>query len=208
MEKTVHQGWTKEGAGERYSKRRWRSTRAENRDPRLVSRLIRDHASLPAGALCLDAPSGTGRLRTTLEESRLSYFGAEISGDMLRSTDEARCVRADVNQLPFRDDTFDLVVCCRLLHHLQDPAARRTLLAELVRVSSNLVVLSFWDAGSWHALRRRRGWRRPRHADHRTPITRLELEGHLDAVGARVLGYRHSLRFVSPQAFAAARKIT
>lgn len=125
---------------------------------------------------------------------------------MLRAGDPSGCVRADATALPFADDTFDAVVCCRLLHHLASRDERRALVGELVRVSSNLLVLSFWDEASWHAVRRRRGWRRARHADHRCPISRRELTALLDEAGAEVLGARHSFRFVSPQAFVAARK--
>lgn len=202
----VARGWSEAGSGARYRGRRWRSKRAERRDPRLVAALIARYGNEIDAGYILDIPSGTGRLRGVLESWGPSYVGAELSEDMLRAGDPRGCVRADAASLPFPDDTFAAVVCCRLLHHLPTREERRSLLRELVRVSSDLLLVSFWNSTSWHALRRRRGWRRARHADHRCAISRHELTALLDEAGADVLGLRHSLRFVSPQAFVVARK--
>ena len=48
-------------------------------------------------------------------------------------------VCGDVLSMPFADDSFDLVFCSNLLHHVSDPAAA---VLEMTRVSSRYVVLS------------------------------------------------------------------
>jgi SAM-dependent methyltransferase len=125
----------------------------------------------------------------------LAAFAAPSSGERLRG---------DLFALPFATGSFDAVVCCRLLHHLREPEELRRALAELVRASAELVVASFWDAGSLPALRRRvvPGARPPRrHAHPRVLVTTLLAE-----LGADVLEFRADLRFFTRQTFFVACK--
>lgn len=200
--------WTDGGAGTHYETDRWTSRARRERDPRLVRALLEGALVRPVGAAprILDVPCGTGRLVPTLATlGRVT--GVDVSRPMLLASGRAGArgrVCADVRQLPFVDDTFDVVVCCRLLHHLRDEAEAGRVLRELVRVSQDLVVVSFWDAGSLAAWRRRvwPGARPPR----RVARPRERLATLLEDAGARVLAWRHSLRFVSRQAFVLARK--
>ncbi len=132
-------------------------------------------------------------------------LGVDVSRAMLEQ-DEGLRVQASAWALPFASDSFGTVVCCRLLHHLTEPERRASLIRELVRVSSDLVLASFWDAASLHAWRRRLGLRRGRHPDRRTAVALRVLRAEFEAAGAEILEVRHSLRFVSCQAFLAARK--
>jgi SAM-dependent methyltransferase len=109
-----------------------------------------------------------------------------------------------VEELPFRDDSFDAVVCCRLLHHFAERDSLARALAELVRVSRDLVVASFWDAHSLPALRR--AFLPGRRVPRRIARTRADLAAAVAAAGADVVGWKHSLRFVSRQTFLVARK--
>lgn len=56
---------------------------------------------------------------------------------------------ASIYALPWADDAFDLVVCCEVLEHLEDPAAG---LAELARVSARFVLLSTPWEPTWRLL--------------------------------------------------------
>jgi len=192
--------WRSPEVAARYATGRFATARARERDPRLVRRLLRRAGEDLAGARVLDVPCGTGRLAPLFAESR-STLGADVSVEMLRRAPPPRVV-ADAASLPFADGSFELVVCCRLLHHLDPVAELPAVIAELVRVSSGLVLASFWDSASLPAWRRRLG-RRARSA--RRPIAKRELESCFDAAGARVVDYAHSARFLSMQAFAAAR---
>jgi len=202
---TVREKWRAPESGERYEGARWSSAGKRGRDPRLVSALLARHLR-GRGGLVLDAPCGTGRLGAALASFGRTY-GVDVSPSMLREA-RASGVRAlvlgDVEHLPFRDGAFDAVVCCRLLHHLDERAQLARVLAELVRVSRELVVASFWDAHSLPA------WRRAllpsRRAPRRFARPRAELVELLEGAGAEVVGWKHSLRFVSRQAFVVARK--
>ena len=196
--------WSGEGAGRRYADSRWRSARAEARDPLLVRRILSRHGVPLEGTLVLDAPCGTGRLHPVLSPGGARYLGVDLSPTMLAEHPAARrCVRASIERLPLRDRSVDLVVCCRLLHHLAEEAARRALVAELARVSARHLLLSFWDAASWPALRRRLGLRAP---GGRAPIAKGHLRELLAGEGFELVGFEHSFRFLSMQAFAIAAR--
>ena len=209
--KQVSSKWTRPDAGRHYVSGRFRSARARDRDPRLVARLLREHgvgsdaAVKPAGLL--DVPCGTGRLSSVLAATGVPITSVDVASPMLAALpDTARRVQASAAELPFADRSFDVVVCCRLLHHLQTPEDLQRVIGELVRVSSRLVIASFWDAGSLPAWRVRVGLKasegpRGRRARARAEIARLFTEA-----GAAPTGFAHSFRFLSQQAFVCARR--
>jgi hypothetical protein len=99
-----------------------------------------------------------------------------------------------------------VVVSCRLLHHLGDGEAVRSVVNELTRVSYKLVIASFFDAASLPALRRRVGLRRSEGPRGKHSLSKRSLRKMFEAAGAEVIGFHHSFRFVSQQAFVVAQK--
>lgn len=205
----VSDGWATPEAALRYARERFRSQRAERRDLRLVERLLRRHGPVGVFPRVLDVPHGSGRLGPLLERCSATWVGLDASPAMLAAAraraPRAPLLRGSAAALPFADSSFDLVLCCRLLHHLEPEPELRLVLGELVRVSRGLLAASFWDAGSWQGWRRRCGLRPD--ASGRRPIAKRRLEELLEAAGARVLGYAHGLRHVSLQTFFLARKL-
>lgn len=205
----VRARWQSEDAGARYAIRRFRDPRAALRDPMLVERILDLHGVRPSLKPVLDVPCGTGRLRGVLERRGMRYVGADVSSTMLAeaaSDVDAALVLADAERLPFAEDSFDVVVCCRLLHHLQDEDVLESVVRELVRVSSRMVIASFWDSGSWHAWRRRVGLRRGEGPSGRRAVSKRVLRRVFDESGAGIVDFHHSFRFVSQQTFAVAIK--
>lgn len=201
--------WQDAGAGRHYASGRFKSARAALRDPMLVERILARHAPRPALEPVLDVPCGTGRLRPILERRGLRYVGADVSPVMLGEAREGgtpSLVQASVARLPFHDASFDVVVCCRLLHHLHEPEELAVAVNELTRVARRLVVASFWDAASLHAWRRRVGLKRSEGPRGRRAIHKRTLTALFDAAGAEVIEFHHSFRFVSQQAFVVAQK--
>ena len=110
----------------------------------------------------------------------------------------------DIACLPFADRSFDAVVCCRLLHHLEREQELAPIVSELVRVSRSLVVVTYWDSAALPAWRRRLlpSTRPPRRFAH----PRATLEQLFERAGAPVIDRAWSLRFVSRQAYLVARR--
>ncbi|WP_406815690.1 class I SAM-dependent methyltransferase [Mycobacterium sp. M23085] len=96
----------------------------------------------PAGAQILDIPSGGGFAFRGLRPGQdCRYVAADISSDMLRRAhsratqlgvaDLMEFTEADITDLPFQDNTFDLALTFNGLHCLPDP---RAAVVELARV--------------------------------------------------------------------------
>lgn len=96
----------------------------------------------------LDAGGGTGKLALTMAASARSTTVCDFSLPMLRRCrEEAReagiglaLAAAGLEALPFRDRAFDVVVCSRVLMHLED---WRRGLGELCRVTRRHLVVDF-----------------------------------------------------------------
>ena len=93
----------------------------------------------------LDIGTGPGQIVLKLARrlTRWKFIGVDRSPNMIAqgiavlgpAVDLAGRVHfhgADANQIPFRDGSFDLVVCNSVLHHLAEP---QKLLAEIARVT-------------------------------------------------------------------------
>lgn len=198
--------WAGAGAGERYATQRFRAGRARERDPRIVDGILREHG---VRGRVLDVPCGAGRLGGVLAQHARQLVGADVSRAMLeqaRAADHLVLVCADAQNLPFADRSFDVVVCCRLLHHLRERAQLERVVAELARVSDRLIVASFWDSASLPAWRLKLGLKRGEGPRGRSAIARGDLERAFVAAGARAVEYRHSFRFVSQQTFVVAER--
>ena len=61
---------------------------------------------------------------------------------------------ADIYQLPFENGQFDLVVCCEVMEHLNEPARG---VAEIARVSSGCLLVSTPREPLWRMLNLARG---------------------------------------------------
>ena len=93
----------------------------------------------------LDIGTGPGQIVLKLARrlTRWKFVGVDRSPNMIAQgiasltpavelTGRVHFDVADGHQLPFRDGTFDLVVCNSVLHHIAEP---QKLLAEIVRLS-------------------------------------------------------------------------
>ncbi len=113
------------------------------------SRVALEPLGLPSRKRLLDVGCGTGELSAVLAvESPGEVVGCDVDSRLLSvaSTDAGiPAVTGDALQLPFPDNSFDLVVCQALLINLPDPVAA---LEEFARVSSDLVAAVEPDNGA------------------------------------------------------------
>lgn len=113
---------------------------------RLIDGFYRELRSVvePLGAeSLLDAGCGEGETLARLGTLPPRIAAVDISPEAVEFTAarhpdiEARC--ESVTELPFDDDSFDLVLCLEVLEHIPEPA---TALAELARVAGERLVVS------------------------------------------------------------------
>ena len=106
---------------------------------------IMQSLSLRQSSVVLDAGCGTGLLFQHLAEGTELITGTDISEGLLqkaRKRAQPYCntalIQADVDNMPFLDETFDAVLAITLLQNMPDPEAT---LAEFSRVSKQSALL-------------------------------------------------------------------
>lgn len=123
------------------------------RDRRLVEKAVRDTGHIER---ILDVPCGTGRLIRSLASRVPHSVGADISLDMIEFSRLStpvkgglkgllEYVQCDAKYLPFGNDTFDVVISGRFLHHLfhLPQPDRLQVMREFARVSRRWVLGDF-----------------------------------------------------------------
>lgn len=93
----------------------------------------------------LDAGCGEGFTLAKLQKNKIAQHleGIDISKDAIR-LGRKMCPslsfrHGSIYKLPYKDNTFDLVLCCEVLEHLEDP---HKALQELIRVSKKYCLLT------------------------------------------------------------------
>lgn len=107
----------------------------------------------------LEVGCGEGRLTNELIKLYYPPQGFRACDLSLNKLDPDADKRIEFDEcsiyaLPFADDSFDLVVCCEVLEHLEDP---RSALRELARVSHRKVIVSTPWEPLWRVLNMLRG---------------------------------------------------
>ncbi len=203
-QREANRRWRPEGTGAWYDQERWSKGRREQRDPRLVQAILDEYS--PPGARILDAPCGTGRLFESIRQHG-EFVGLDSSGSMLAQAQgkgAPRLLLGDILELPFQENSFPTVLCCRLLHHLKTQAELECCLEELMRVSGGIVAGSFWDAHSLAALRRRLPF--TRQPAHRVAVPKSWILQAIERAGGEWLAWKHRSRYFSQQTWFVARK--
>ena len=95
----------------------------------------------------LDMPCGTGRFVGLVRKKNLSYVGADVSIEMISVLAEKHggpskgtsLVQCDVAYLPFKDNSFDCILCFKFIS-LIPKEVRLAILPELARVTSRYLI--------------------------------------------------------------------
>jgi ubiquinone/menaquinone biosynthesis C-methylase UbiE len=169
---------------------------------------VLDHC--PRGR-ALDVGCGTGVLAERLARAGYRVTGADPSEGMLKilreRTDAVTVRHASGEQLPFPDGEFDLTLTVAVLHHIADPGAVRTTLAEMVRVTHPGGAILIWDHNPRNPYWKSLMARVPQDTGQERLIPEREIITGLRRAGARIV-YRAPLGlvpdFTPPAALAAA----
>jgi len=138
----------------------------------------------------LEVGCGEGRLADHLLRSGKRSPRRFVASDLSLSqvapelNPKIEFTEASIYELPFNDSSFDLVVCCEVLEHLERPSAG---MAELARVSAHNVIISTPWEPVWRLLNVARGryWsafgNTPGHLQHFSRRALVELaSSHLE----------------------------
>ena len=119
----------------------------------------------PESGNALDIPCGYGRFSGLLNKRNLSLVSCDYSFPMVKrargSGHESERLKnwgvvANAKQeLPFKKDSFPVLLCMRFWHHVHDAAERKAILGHFFDVTSGWVVLSFYRVNALHRLQRR-----------------------------------------------------
>ncbi len=132
-----------------YEAQRFRSPVGKFVDSREKLALAGAIGGLPAGASTCELACGTGRMTRLLLEHGLLTLATDVSAAMIgqaRATlaevpGHLGFVRCDAAALPFKDDSFDVIVAYRFIAHLPSDVRHRVL-SETARVSRTAAVFS------------------------------------------------------------------
>jgi 2-polyprenyl-3-methyl-5-hydroxy-6-metoxy-1,4-benzoquinol methylase len=142
----------------------------------------------------LDVGCGEGVVLRHLDRrlQGVSVIGLDVDGTGLRvaqSQNTVSLVQGSVYDLPFASGSFDLVLCCEVLEHVERPEVA---MAELARVSRDRVLLSVPNEPVWRLSNMARGkylrhfGNTTGHIHHWTRWAFLRLvRNHLDVTGVR-----------------------
>jgi SAM-dependent methyltransferase len=139
----------------------------------------------------LDVGCGTGVLATRLAQAGYQMSGIDPSDgmlDVLRARmPEIEAVQASGTELPFEDDSFDLVLTVAVMHHIADPGDVRRTLIEMVRVARPGGRIVVWDHNPRNPYWGRLMARVPQDTGEERLIPEEEVTGGLRAGGAEIL---------------------
>jgi SAM-dependent methyltransferase len=102
-------------------------------------------ASLPPGALVLDAGAGEGQYKADLAHTR--YVGIDLAVGDSAWNYHGLDVVGNLSRLPFATDVFDAVLCTQVLEHVPEPFE---VLQEIQRVLKPTGRLFLSAPQSWH----------------------------------------------------------
>ena len=175
------------------------------RESRLIRRAV---GKVGRSRAILEIPCGGGRLTPAFADATDLVIEADIAiGQVLygRKASTAGVPRvwmtASAFHIPLRDRSVDGVVCVRLSHHLPTAAERDRLFAELLRVSSRFVIVTYFDRHSLKHLTWR--IRHPFSRKARKPaLSKSEVAALAQENGARLVSREPLSRFGSGHRYA------
>ena len=145
---------------------RWRASRLGSVTEALEQRRILALIGPVEGRRILDLGCGDGLLTSTLAERGARAIGVDVDRAMLqaasarsaRGQHRPRFVEGRIEQLPFPDGSFDVVVVVTVLCLVADRAGAVREAARVLRPGGRLVIgdLGRWSA--WAARRRVKAW--------------------------------------------------
>lgn len=99
----------------------------------------------------LDVGTGGGYIYRRLKDDKgLKCFSIDISFNMLKKLNDNKSCLADVKNIPFKNEEFDLVLACDLIEHIEKEFFSDSI-SELKRIAKKYILVNspFKDAINW-----------------------------------------------------------
>ena len=88
----------------------------------------------------LEVGCGEGRIINPVQNKYEKIFGMDISDEALKHVETSK-IKGRIENIPFPDNSFDIVLCCEVLEHLPSPIYEKAL-KEIKRVAKKYVLIS------------------------------------------------------------------
>ena len=127
------------------------ATAFSNKRSYITPDLLEFKKYVASGDKVLDLGCGNGRLLDVLSDIEIDYLGVDLSANLLEIAQEKhksnRFLKMDGEKIPARDESFDVIFCLAVLHHLPSSRERVQLLKEVRRVlkPGGKLILTVWN---------------------------------------------------------------
>lgn len=167
-------------------------------DPRFM-RWILAHLPVEEDFAVLDVAGGTGHLARALAPLSHHAIVIDVTPEMLavgKRAAEAAGVknvqyqRGDAADLPFLDDSFDLVVSRFAVHHFAHPERQAAEMARVCRARRHVAIIDIVAADAERAAEYNH-WERLRDPSHTEALTAMGLVGLLEGEGLSITETTH-----------------
>ncbi len=206
----------KEHEVDRYERRRYRGIDqrlVHGREMRILRRIL--HKIGPSSHPVLDIPCGYGRFSKLLKEKGYSLINSDLSFHMVKRALEKHedpgvilGVVVDAKKgLPFKQDVFFLLFSMRFFHHVHEKDEREVILKKFLRITSDWVVLSYYQKNLLHILQRKLRRRVMRKKTRIKMVSRREFHEEIKGAGLRVIKVYPVFRGMHAHHIALLRKI-
>jgi len=111
-----------------------------------LNRCLGDLKDNLEGKLVLEAGCGAGRFTEVLLNKGAQLLSSDLSSaidvnqENFPQNENHRVIQADINDMPFADETFDVVVCLGVIQHTPDSEQTIEYLYKLVKKGGRLVI--------------------------------------------------------------------
>ena len=201
---------------DKYERRRYRGIDqrlVHGREMRILRRIL--HKIGPSSLPVLDIPCGYGRFSKLLQERGFSLISSDLSFPMVKRATEKQKepggilgIVVDAKKgLPFKRDVFFLLLSMRFFHHVHEKDEREVILKKFFRVTSDWVILSYYQKNLLHILQRKLRRRVMRKKTRIKMVSRREFHEEIRGAGLRVVKVFPVFRGMHAHHIALLRKI-
>lgn len=128
--------------------RRWGDDRAVMRDEEQLTLQWMKRAAHSDGSVIMEIGSGMGALQALARGTiALDYSLTALH----RFNQKSRCVNADAQELPFRDNSIDFIYSFAALEHVPQPERATAEIARVLKPGGVALLAPAWNVRSWAA---------------------------------------------------------